>query len=279
MAEKIKVDLGVDEYDNDYSLDITGAPHTLIGGTTGSGKSVLLHNIITSLIYNYRSSQVHIYLGDPKQVEFARYKRAPQVKGIATTLGDHDSMLEMLVEEMERRFALMRECVDSRGFMVDNVIGERVFQNQGNVIQEEDFPNIIVIIDEYGNLILDKLAGKRMNENIIRLAQKARAAGINLVLATQHPTVEIVNTQIKANCPVRVAMKVMSHKNSMVIIDEPGAENLDGHGEMFVNTHYELIRDGGKIYRKLIKIQTNNIDKSDIEDQIDWSRVHELSYH
>ena len=261
MAESIGIEIGTDEQGDEYSLDLTGAPHILVGGTTGSGKTTLLHRIICSLIKDYDPKNIQLYIGDPKQVDFAKYKRAPHTQAVATSAVDIDVMLVELVAEMERRFSLMRECIDKDGLQLDSVIGSYAYNSEG---EEVPFPNIIVIVDEYGNLIFDDFVGQAISGNIIRLASKGRAAGINIILTTQHPTIKVVNEQIKANCPLRIAMKVLSKVNSRVILDENGAEKLAGAGQMYASSHSRI---DGKV-KRLIKIQCKNITKKAIEEQL-----------
>ena len=212
-----------------YHIELTSAPHLLIGGTTGSGKSTLINMILASMIAKFNRRQIQIYIGDPKRVEFSIYKKTPSVKAVVNSVGEHDYLLqEILVPEMEKRYNWMEK------YGVQNVVDEDL----GKMV-----PNLVVVIDEFGTLVLDKMSGKRITENLVRLVQLGRAAGITVIMATQHPTVQVVDSRIKANCPTRIALKVTSAVNSHVILDRTGAETLNGRGHMYVLSPYVVGMD------------------------------------
>ena len=220
MANHIESYVGNDENGNAVKFCLTKAPHVLIGGTTGSGKSSLINLLLAPLVGRMGPNSLHIYLGDAKKVEFAAYKNAPQVKYIAKTAAEHDYMLQHLCQIMDERFTWMEQ----RGVK--------------NIIDQSFWPNIVVFIDEMGDVVLDKCCGKRISNSIIKLVRLGRAAGITMILATQNPVCQVINTEIKANCPTRMALKVSTEVNSRVIIDKEGAESLDGNGQMFFMSPY-----------------------------------------
>lgn len=188
-------------------MDLAANPHMIVSGTTGSGKSVLLHNIIANLL-NY--NDVELTVVDPKRVEFSEYKnRIPNMK-VLYTYDEAVGLLLALIKDMEFRYELMRK-------------GKPASQLKSKV----------VIIDEFADLIIQDTSNI-FYESLCRLAQKCRAAKIHLILATQRPSVDIINGTIKANFPARIACRVSSHVDSKVILDAPGAENLLGKGDALV---------------------------------------------
>lgn len=191
-------------------MDITQNPHLLISGTTGSGKSILLHNIIANL-FNYNN--VDLYLVDPKKIEFSAYEEKLNRTRTVYTYEGALQLLNELLEVMEMRYERMR---------------------LGNTQMKP----IVVIIDEFADLILQDKE-EQFFTVLCRLAQKSRAAKIHIILATQRPSVNIINGVIKANFPARIACRVASHVDSKVILDSSGAENLLGKGDALIrdNTH------------------------------------------
>ncbi len=200
-------------------------PHLLIAGTTGSGKSVMLNSIIISLLYKTSPEDCKLLLIDPKQVEFMPYEGIPHliVPKVISDINKASNALQWATDEMERRFRLIREArvkdIDEYNFTPEVVSGKK-----------KKMPFIVVIIDEFSDFIMQ--GKKEVEDKIIRLGQKARAAGIHLILATQYPTAEYVTGGIKANFPSRIAFKVASRVNSDVILGMTGAEKLLGHGDM-----------------------------------------------
>lgn len=200
-------------------------PHLLIAGTTGSGKSVMLNNIIISLLYKASPEDCRLLLIDPKQVEFTPYEGIPHliIPKVITEVGKAANALQWALDEMERRFRLFREArvkdIDEYNYTAD-VIKKK----------KKKMPYIVIIIDEFADFIMQ--GKKEIEDRIIRLGQKARASGIHLILATQRPTAEFVTGGIKANFPSRIAFKVASRVNSDVILGMIGAEKLLGHGDM-----------------------------------------------
>lgn len=196
-------------------LDMAKAPHVLIAGTTGSGKSCMMHAIICSLLAKNTPSSARFLLIDPKRVEFFDYKNHPMLWcPVVTDTDEALTALNKAVKEMEDRFAYMEEN------------GQRIWQGA----------KLYIFIDEVADLMLT--TGKKAEHLITRLAQKGRAAGIHMVLATQQPTVKVLPSVIKANCPTRIALKVRTTSDSRVILDHKGAETLRGCGDAILSDVY-----------------------------------------
>lgn len=207
-------------------VDIANNPHMLIAGATGSGKSVFLHNLIANAA---RTPNTTLMLSDPKSVEFAPYRRPELKEFIPVIVSSYDgtiSMLEGLVHEMEARYA--------------NLLYLKL---QSIEQMKSPFDKIVVIIDEVADLILSDGRTHRFEELVVKLAQKSRAAGIYLVLATQRPSVDVLTGLIKANFEARFSCRVSSRVDSGVILDHPGAEHLMGRGDaIFKNRIHDSIR-------------------------------------
>ena len=206
--------------------DISQNPHMLVAGSTGSGKSVFLHNLIANAA---RTPNTILMLSDPKSVEFAPYRKQELqdfIPAIATSYDSTIRMLDGLVSEMEVRYAnLLRLGLQSIEQM------------------KSPFDKIIVIIDEVADLILSDGRSHKFEELVVKLAQKSRAAGIYLVLATQRPSVDVLTGLIKANFEARLACRVSSRVDSGVILDHPGAEHLMGRGDaIFKNRNFDSVR-------------------------------------
>lgn len=200
-------------------FDLSTAPHTLIAGQTGSGKSVCLNTLISSLILTKTPEELRLVLIDPKQVEFAPYEDAPHLLyPVLTEVESVMNALGWIVEEMESRFSTLA------GAKVRNI-------KAYNAKTEKKMPSIVVVIDEYGDLMY--MSKKKIEMPVIRLAQKARAVGIHLVIATQRPSVNVITGILKANVPTRIAFKVSSQIDARTIMDNAGAENLKGRGDMY----------------------------------------------
>lgn len=200
-------------------------PHLLVAGSTGSGKSVCLNSIIVSLIYKNSPEDLKLILIDPKRVEFSMYNGLPHLM-LPNVITDTDKAINALtwsINEMERRFVLFQEAKARN-------IGEYNMCQAVLSGQEEKLPYIVIIIDELADLMM--LAKKDIEDKIMRLAQKARASGIHLILATQRPSVNVITGTIKANFPSRIAFAVTSFVDSKTILDSAGAEKLLGKGDM-----------------------------------------------
>jgi DNA segregation ATPase FtsK/SpoIIIE, S-DNA-T family len=232
---------GVDVLGKPYWFDLAAAPHLLVGGTTGSGKSVCLHALILSLIGRMSHSALQLALIDPKQVEFAVYKDSPYVyRGeIATTAPTAREMLIELVTEMEARYSMFTTAGVSN---IDEARKKRI-----------EIPYIVVVIEELADLLT---MGDNIEDHIVRLAQKARAAGIHLVIATQRPDAKTFKGQVRSNIPARIALRVQKSTESTIILDEVGAEDLLGSGDMLIKA-----KPGSQPER----VHGVRIDRSEIE--------------
>jgi S-DNA-T family DNA segregation ATPase FtsK/SpoIIIE len=203
--------------------DLAKMPHLLVAGQTGSGKSVMINDILTSLLYRNSPSDLKLILVDPKQVELTPYNDIPHL--LTPVINEPEkciSALKWAVAEMERRLRTMAE------------VGKRNIGEYNNLKKEEGMPYIVIVIDELADLMM--MAARDVEALIVRLAQKARAAGIHLVLATQRPSVDVITGLIKANVPARIAFTVASQVDSRTIIDQMGAEKLLGMGDMLLLT-------------------------------------------
>lgn len=220
---RLKVALGKDILGNPVTLDLKKLPHLLIAGATGSGKSVLVNTIITSLIYNYDPNHVRFILVDPKMVELQLYNGLPHLlTPVITEAHVAPRALKWATIEMERRYRLL-SAMNTRDIDRYN---ERAEKSPGC----EKLPYIVIIMDELADLMM--VAAKEIEGFITRIAQKARAVGIHLVLATQRPSVDVITGIIKANFPARIAFQVAQKTDSRTIIDQNGAEKLLGKGDM-----------------------------------------------
>ena len=202
-------------------IDLAKTPHLLVAGTTGSGKSVAINSMIVSMLYKSTSKDVRLILIDPKMLELGVYDDIPHLlTPVVTDMRLAANALTWCVGEMERRYDLLAEKgVRNIDSFNDNVETE-----------DEKLPKIVIVIDEFADLFL--VVGKKIEELIARLAQKARAAGIHLILATQRPSVDVITGLIKANIPSRISFKVSSKIDSRVVLDQVGSESLLGHGDM-----------------------------------------------
>lgn len=208
--------------------DITKMPHLLVAGTTGSGKSICLSTLIVSLLYKYGPEELRFILVDPKQVEFISYDKLPHLM-INEIIYDIDKAIKALnwaIKEMENRYQLFKEMTE-KGIATKNLTEYNAHLPEG----EEKLPKIVIILDEFGDLMLQ--AKKDIESRIIRLVQKARACGIHLILATQRPSVDCITGLIKSNLPTRIGFKVNSFDDARCIFDIGGAEKLLGKGDLY----------------------------------------------
>ncbi len=244
--------MGKDIAGNPTVANLSKMPHALIAGTTGSGKSVAVNAMILSLLFKAKADEVRMIMIDPKMLELSVYEGIPHLLcPVVTDMSEAANALRWCVAEMERRYKLM-STMGVRGIAGYNKkvrdaeragepLKDPLFVVDPNALLDEDaeppeiptlskMPFIVVVVDEFADMIM--VVGKKVEELIARLAQKARAAGIHLLLATQRPSVDVITGLIKANVPTRVAFQVSSRIDSRTILDQQGAEHLLGHGDM-----------------------------------------------
>ncbi len=237
QSMRIPIFLGKDVSGHSMIVDLASLPHLLIAGRTGTGKSVCLNSVITSMLMTRRPEEVRTLLIDPKMVELSPYKQIPHLMHpVVTDMRKAEAILAWAVEKMEERYQLLARA-GVRHLSVYNQLGEEELRER---IQPEDpqewaeipkrMPFIVIVADEMADLMMT--AAKEVEGHIIRLAQKSRAVGIHLVLATQKPTVDVITGLIKSNLPARICFEVASRTDSRVVLDEMGAEKLLGNGDM-----------------------------------------------
>ncbi|MCR5231533.1 MAG: DNA translocase FtsK [Acholeplasmatales bacterium] len=232
----MNVALGKDINGNPVYQDITDMPHALIAGATKSGKSVSINTILVSLLIKNSPDKLKLILVDPKMVEMTFYRDIPHLAvPVITDLNLAGEALKWACEEMDRRYEV---------FARNRVRNIEEYNNKRKEHKElENMPYILAVIDEFNDLVLQ--VGAEVNDSIVRLAQKARACGMHIILATQRPTVQVVNGTIKANIPCRIAFRVASQIDSNTILDEVGAENLLGRGDMLIKNNGAPLRAQG----------------------------------
>ena len=227
-------------------VDLARMPHLLVAGTTGSGKSVALNAMVLSLLYKAPASDVRMIMIDPKMLELSVYQGIPHLLApVVTDMKEAANALRWCVGEMERRYKLMsalgvrnlagfnkkvREEQSKGKPLLDPLFKPEAGDPGAKAPELQPMYSIVVIIDEFADMMM--IVGKKVEELIARLAQKARAAGVHLVLATQRPSVDVITGLIKANIPTRIAFQVSSKIDSRTILDQSGAETLLGHGDM-----------------------------------------------
>lgn len=256
LTSRISVSLGDDVAGEPVYIDISKMPHLLISGATGMGKSVCLNSMIVSLLYKATPDEVKLILVDPKKVELNIYNGLPHL--LVPVVSDPKKAagaLQWAVTEMERRFTLIEE------------VGMRDIRSYNNITkndpEKEFLPQIVIIIDELADLMMT--APDDVEESICRLAQKARAAGMHLIIGTQRPSVDVITGLIKANIPSRIAFTVASQVDSRTIIDIAGAEKLIGRGDM-------LYAPVGA--PKPIRVQGAYVSENEIEAIISFIKSH-----
>jgi S-DNA-T family DNA segregation ATPase FtsK/SpoIIIE len=241
--------LGKDIVGEPVVADLAKMPHALIAGTTGSGKSVAVNAMILSLLYKATAEDIRLIMIDPKMLELSVYEGIPHLlTPVVTDMKEAANALRWCVAEMERRYRLMaalgvrniagynkkvRDAAKAGEPIKDPLFKREPDPLTGDLPEVPDLhsmPYIVVVVDEFADMIM--VVGKKVEELIARLAQKARAAGIHLLLATQRPSVDVITGLIKANIPTRIAFQVSSRVDSRTILDQMGAESLLGHGDM-----------------------------------------------
>ena len=248
MTSPLALALGKDISGEPVVADLARMPHLLVGGTTGSGKSVAVNAMVLSLLYKATAEHVRLIMIDPKMLELSVYEGIPHLLApVVTDMKEAANALRWCVAEMERRYQLMsalgvrnlagfnRKIKEAQeaGEPIRDPLLMKVLGPEGNpneVPLLEPLPFIVVIVDELADMMM--IVGKKVEELIARLAQKARASGIHLILATQRPSVDVITGLIKANIPTRIAFQVSAKVDSRTILDQMGAEQLLGHGDM-----------------------------------------------
>jgi len=244
----LTIGMGKDIAGHPLAVDLARMPHLLVAGTTGSGKSVAINAMILSMLFKAPADQLRLILIDPKMLELSVYEGIPHLlTPVVTDMKDAANALRWCVSEMERRYKLMsalgvrnlagmnkkvHDAAEAGEPLVDPLaaVPDLFADNPGDALLLQALPHIVIIIDELADMMM--VVGKKVEELIARIAQKARAAGIHLIIATQRPSVDVITGLIKANVPSRVAFQVASRIDSRTILDESGAETLLGHGDM-----------------------------------------------
>jgi S-DNA-T family DNA segregation ATPase FtsK/SpoIIIE len=245
MHSKITIALGKDITGKPLVADLAKMPHLLVAGTTGSGKSVAINAMILSLIYKATPGEVRLIMVDPKMLELSVYEGIPHLLApVVTDMRQAGAALNWCVAEMERRYKLMSALSVRNLASYNQKVREGVEKKQPikhpftltpeNPEELEPLPLLVVVIDELADLMM--VSGKKVEELIARLAQKSRACGIHLILATQRPSVDVITGLIKANVPTRIAFQVSAKVDSRTILDQQGAESLLGMGDMLYLT-------------------------------------------
>jgi S-DNA-T family DNA segregation ATPase FtsK/SpoIIIE len=241
MHSRLTMAMGKDITGKPVVADLARMPHLLVAGTTGSGKSVAINAMILSLVYKSSASDVRLIMVDPKMLELSVYEGIPHLLApVVTDMRQAAAALRWCVVEMDRRYRLMstvsvRNLAGYNHKLREAIEKKQPLKNPFSLTPEspedlEELPFIVVVIDELADLMM--VAGKKVEELIARLAQKSRASGIHLILATQRPSVDVITGLIKANVPTRVAFQVSSKVDSRTILDQQGAESLLGQGDM-----------------------------------------------
>jgi DNA segregation ATPase FtsK/SpoIIIE, S-DNA-T family len=238
--------LGHDISGEAVCTNLAKMPHLLVAGTTGSGKSVGVNSMLISMLYKAKPDALKLILVDPKMLELSVYEGIPHLLApVVTDMKDAANALRWCVGEMERRYRLMAELgvrnLDGFNLKIrehqaaGTPLLDPLFKPEGWDVNEKapelsTLPFIVVVIDEFADMMM--IVGKKVDQLIARLAQKARAAGIHLILATQRPSVDVITGLIKANVPSRISFQVSSKIDSRTVLDQGGAEQLLGHGDM-----------------------------------------------
>ena len=249
VVSPLTLALGKDIGGNSVVADLARMPHLLIAGTTGSGKSVAINAMVLSILYKTQPEQVRLIMIDPKMLELSVYEGIPHLlTPVVTDMKEAANALRWCVAEMDRRYRLMaalgvrniggynrkvNEAIAAGEPIKDPTFTPPPFEDEDKPVEHPTLtplPFIVVIIDELADMMM--IVGKKVEELIARLAQKARASGIHMLLATQRPSVDVITGLIKANVPTRIAFQVSAKVDSRTILDQQGAENLLGHGDM-----------------------------------------------
>ncbi len=277
--------LGKDIAGVPVTADLGKMPHLLVAGTTGSGKSVAVNAMILSLLFRATAKEVRLIMIDPKMLELSVYEGIPHLLApVVTDMKEAANALRWCVAEMDNRYRLMaalgvrniaglnKKIIEARdaGTPLPDPLWKPAeeFDDQQAAPELEEMPYIVVIIDELADLMM--VVGKKVEELIARLAQKARASGIHLIIATQRPSVDVITGLIKANVPSRIAFQVASKMDSRVIMDQPGAEALLGHGDMLYSANSPVPR----------RVHGAFVDDHEVHKTVDYlKQVGPVDYH
>ena len=242
--QALSVPIGEDRFGSivEFNFSSANSPHLLVAGTTGSGKSEALNTILFGLTRHYAASELRLMLVDPKGTELAPFEESEYLEGkIGWDDTDSLALLQTAVTEMQRRYVIFREA-STRSLIEFNAAAP----------PESRLPWWVIVLDEYADLTHDPQSKKEIESELKRLAQKARAAGIHVIIATQKPSADVISTNLRSNLPAQLALRVKSAIESRVVIDEAGAENLNGKGDAFLKA------DG-----KLVRVQCSRVDPTD----------------
>ncbi|MHC5543925.1 DNA translocase FtsK, partial [Singulisphaera rosea] len=233
---KIPLFLGKDVKGVPLTFDLADMPHLLIAGRTGTGKSVCLNAMILSILMTKRPDEVKLILIDPKMVELSQFKRIPHLMHpVVTDMKKAESLLAWACDKMDERYGYLARAGVRNIQTYNQLTPEEIYTRLRPEDEEEQariptyMPYIVIIADEMADLMMT--AAKEVESHIVRLAQKARAVGMHLIVATQKPTVDVITGLIKGNLPARIAFQVASRGDSRVVLDEMGADKLLGHGD------------------------------------------------
>jgi len=268
---KLPIFIGKDVEGRPLVYDMATMPHLLIAGRTGTGKSVCLNSIILSLLFTRRPDECRMIMIDPKKVELSEYGKVPHLMHpVVTDDKKAEAILGWAVDKMEERYDLLRRA-RVRNIATYNELGwDEIIRRVDPQSEEErqalprHMPYIVIIVDEVGDLLMSMK--KEVETHIIRLAQKSRAAGIHLILATQKPTVDVITGLIKSNLPARICFQVASRSDSAVVLDEKGAEKLLGMGDML------FLQPGTS---SIIRAQGAYVDDQEIAGVVSALAIHE----
>ena len=277
---RLPIAMGKDAYGDAAVVDLASTPHLLVAGTTGAGKSVFINTMLVSLIIKLSPKKLRLIMIDPKQLELALYQTLPHlIMPVVTDPQIASISLMWTIDEMERRYSLLKD------FGVKNIEGfNKKIKTAGHELlckinkyyedvdaMDYEMPYIVVVVDEFADLVLSK-SGKAIENSISRLAAKARASGIHIVLATQRPSTDVITGVIKANFPTRVSFRVTTNMDSRVVLDTMGAEKLLGKGDMLFKQGIETLRMHSA-YVDEEEIETLVSKLSEIPAQFDASAV------